>query len=206
MRPGGGTPVRTRYARPVPTAPGRAGPPAADRLVAATRELMTERKPADITVRAIAVRAGVQHSLIARHFGSRDALLATVVAQVLADVGEDAAAAPDLDAALDTITDQFSKKPALTRAIGTLVSQGTVPAARDHPIVHALERHLAASQVAPPRRREVAVAIIVAVFGWTLAESWWLHILDDTDDPVAGRRVLRHTVDAILADAESTGR
>jgi AcrR family transcriptional regulator len=43
--------------------------------MAATIELLGERSAAAISVRDIAARAGVQHSLVFRHFGDKDTLL-----------------------------------------------------------------------------------------------------------------------------------
>lgn len=53
-------------------------------LLAATVDLLGEHLPRNLTVRAIASRAGTQHSMITRHYGSKDVLVAealTVVAQ-----------------------------------------------------------------------------------------------------------------------------
>jgi AcrR family transcriptional regulator len=54
-------------------------------LLAATRELLAERPARQVTVREIAARAGTQHSMITRHFGSKDALVATAVGAVASD-------------------------------------------------------------------------------------------------------------------------
>ena len=56
-----------------------------DDLVAATVELLSERLPGQVTVREIAERAGVQHSMISRHFGSKSNLVAQAVASVAGD-------------------------------------------------------------------------------------------------------------------------
>lgn len=53
-------------------------------LLAATVDLLGEHLPRNLTVRAIASHAGTQHSMITRHYGSKEALVAealTVVAQ-----------------------------------------------------------------------------------------------------------------------------
>jgi len=44
-------------------------------LLAAATELFAERGPAGVSVRDIAARAGVNHGLVHRHFGSKDAVL-----------------------------------------------------------------------------------------------------------------------------------
>lgn len=64
-------------------------------LLAATVELLSQRPARDVTVREIAERAGVQHSMITRHFGSKRALVAQAVAQVSAGYATAVAAAAD---------------------------------------------------------------------------------------------------------------
>jgi AcrR family transcriptional regulator len=64
-------------------------------LLTATVELLSQRPARDVTVREIAERAGVQHSMITRHFGSKRALVAEAVAQVSADYSTAVAAADD---------------------------------------------------------------------------------------------------------------
>lgn len=51
-------------------------------LLAATVALLSDRLPDQVTVRQIAERAGVQHSMITRHFGSKAALVAEAVGSV----------------------------------------------------------------------------------------------------------------------------
>lgn len=54
---------------------------------AAAAELLAERSPRDITVRDVALRAGVNHALVHRHFGTKDELLRSVIADLSAQVG-----------------------------------------------------------------------------------------------------------------------
>jgi AcrR family transcriptional regulator len=48
-------------------------------LVAAATDLFAERGPANVTVREVASRAGVNHGLVHYYFGSKPALLAAVL-------------------------------------------------------------------------------------------------------------------------------
>ncbi len=64
-------------------------------LLAATRELLSERSVRAVTVRDIAARAGVQHSMITRHFGSKDALVAQAVGSAAAEYAQAFRAAQD---------------------------------------------------------------------------------------------------------------
>lgn len=47
-------------------------------ILGATAELLLKHSPSEISVRAIADRAGVKHPLIYRHFGSKNALILAV--------------------------------------------------------------------------------------------------------------------------------
>lgn len=80
----GDRPRRSRPGRagPAPRAPYRRSEEVRADLVAATVELLADRLPRDLTVREIAARAGTQHSMITRHFGSKDALVGAAVASV----------------------------------------------------------------------------------------------------------------------------
>lgn len=59
---------------------------------AAAVELLAECGPREVTVRKVAELAGVNHALIHRHFGTKDALIRAVVAQQSRELGTAAAA------------------------------------------------------------------------------------------------------------------
>jgi AcrR family transcriptional regulator len=64
-------------------------------LLHATVELLAERPAGQVTVRAIAERAGVQHSMVARHFGSKAELIAAAVESVASRYATVVASASD---------------------------------------------------------------------------------------------------------------
>ena len=72
------------------------------RLRAAAAELFRERPPGEVSVREIAQRAGVNHGLVHRLYGGKDALVLAVLRQVFRETGEviAARAADDFEAAL----------------------------------------------------------------------------------------------------------
>ncbi len=49
-------------------------------IVAAAAELLVDQSPRDVTVREVAERAGVNHALVHRHFGTKEELLRAVLA------------------------------------------------------------------------------------------------------------------------------
>ena len=71
-------------------------------VLAAASELFAEKGPAATSIREVAARAGVNHGLLHRHFGSKRQLLAATL-QYLADSGaklrESGAPAEELEAA-----------------------------------------------------------------------------------------------------------
>jgi AcrR family transcriptional regulator len=66
---------------------------------AAAVELLAEHGPREVTVRKVAELAGVNHALIHRHFGTKDALIRAVVTEQSRQLGARAAALPRTDAA-----------------------------------------------------------------------------------------------------------
>ncbi len=60
-----------------------------DALLDAATALYQRRGPARVSVRDVASRAGVNHGLVHRHFGSKDALTAEVMARLVARLQAD---------------------------------------------------------------------------------------------------------------------
>ena len=57
-------------------------------VIEAATELFAERGPANVSIRELAARAGVNHGLIHRHFGSKDGLLQATMEQLAAGVAD----------------------------------------------------------------------------------------------------------------------
>lgn len=172
------------------------------RLIDAATELLGEVQPGEITVRMIARRAGLQHSLITRHFGSRDVLLGLALAGALDSLADEVGGAPDIDAAIDVCLAAVLTTPALSSAMGVLISQGTASGIRRHALVDALQGQLTSAGVAYGQARETALLISLNVFGWAAAEPWWLDIAGRQDDPIAAHDILRRGIDALIAGAK----
>lgn len=170
-------------------------------LIVAARETLADTRPSEITVRHIAARAGLQHSLITRHFGSRDALLAAAMGDVLAELGEVIDGAEDLDGAISACVERPGSDPALTSAVFVLLSQGDRPSIDRYPLVEALERKLQTRGLDGRAARETAVAMTVLVTGWSAAEPWWLQVIGGSGDPQAGRAVLRQALWSLVESA-----
>jgi AcrR family transcriptional regulator len=59
-----------------------------DAVLDAATELIADRGPKAVTVRAIAQRAGVNHALVHRYFGSKEELIAAVITREVAHFSE----------------------------------------------------------------------------------------------------------------------
>jgi AcrR family transcriptional regulator len=179
------------------------GPPSARRLFEATRELLAEKPATELTVREIAARAGVQHTLIRRHFGSRDALLALVVAETLSQFAEVVDAAPDLPAAVRTGLEQFSSNRALTSGMAVLVLGQGLGELDRYPLADAYEAQLVRAGVDPGRARDAAVVVIAVMSGWAVGAGFWLNMAGRNDDPGGGRELVEPAVWAVIDHAMS---
>jgi TetR/AcrR family transcriptional regulator, repressor for neighboring sulfatase len=85
---------------------------------AAVVELLAEQGPREVTVRKVADRAGVNHALIHRHYGTKDALIRAVVTEQSRRLGERAAALPRADAA--TMLRLLQDHPAYWRVLARI--------------------------------------------------------------------------------------
>jgi TetR/AcrR family transcriptional regulator, repressor for neighboring sulfatase len=176
-------------------------PHSAQRLLDAARELLAEKPAPDLTVREIAARAGVQHALIRRHFGSRDGLLARVVAETLAQFAAAVDAAPDFAAALAVGLEQLTTNRALTSGMAMLVVGRRIGDVVSYPLADAYEAQLLRAGVDPGRARDTAVVVISLMSGWAVGEGFWLGMSGRGNDPPGGREIVERAVGAIVDQA-----
>lgn len=141
-------------------------------LVAATVELLSEGPAAEVTVRAIATRAGVQHSLIARHFTSKDELVAVALGELAAEYqavvdGGDGPADGYLRA-LDHL--RANPTAAVAMASGGSARAGSSPEDRFPGYATHLGQIIAAGAPDDEHTRLVAGVAMALVAGWTFLE------------------------------------
>jgi TetR/AcrR family transcriptional regulator, repressor for neighboring sulfatase len=100
---------------------------------AAAVELLAEHGPRDVTMRRVAERAGVNHALIHRHYGTKDALIRAVVTEQSRQLAERAAALPrgDVAAALQLLREHEGYWRVLARVVldDPALIAGQLPAA-----------------------------------------------------------------------------
>jgi AcrR family transcriptional regulator len=176
-------------------------PRSAQRLFEAARELLAEKPAAELTVREIAARAGVQHTLIGRHFGGRDALLALVVAEALARFAAAVDAAGDLAAALRVGLEQFSTNRALASGMAVFVVGHDVGELARYPLADAYEGQLLRAGMGPGQARDTAVMVIALMSGWVVGQRFFLGMAGRRDDPQVGREMVERAVWALVDQA-----
>lgn len=152
--------------------PGRpsGGSDAREQLIAAAQRLLTDGHPATISARRIARDAGVSHSLVNYHFGSKDDLILTALSLTIAPhhVVRAATAGGTLDVtALATgivrLWDHPDHGPRLVRFARELASDGTRAALLSSYLENAVFGGLAAA-VGNRTARRLAVIIVGTIF------------------------------------------
>lgn len=130
----------------------------------ATIDLLAEKGPAAASIRDIAGRAGINHGLVHRHFGTKDELLRTVLAGQSDAIGSTAATLdpPDVASALGLLEQYPTYWRALTRAVldaPNLFDDGAFPGAQAF-------LAMLGGDAPRQRHRETAVVTGALVMGW----------------------------------------
>lgn len=167
-------------------------------LLDAARELLAEKPAPEVTIREIAARAGVQHALIRRHFGSRDGLVTVVVAETLSQFAAAVASAPDLAAALRVGLEQFSTNLTLSSGMAMLVVRQDVGELPHYPLADAYQAQLLRAGVESGRARDTAVMVIALMSGWMVGQRFWLGMAGRLDDARAGLELVDQALWAII--------
>ena len=110
------------------TARAAAAAQTADKILAATQQLFTEKLIAEITLADIAQRCGVTVQTILRRFGDKDAVFAEAISRLGADiVSQRGRAIPDdLDDVLETLIEHYETHGRLV--LKMLAEETTTPA------------------------------------------------------------------------------
>jgi AcrR family transcriptional regulator len=156
-----------------------------DTLLASAIELFAQRGPASVSIRDVARHAGLNHGLLHRHFGSKDALIAEAI-----DVGVGSlmpgALAPggfDIDQVVQVMHDDQIPARLVARTVVDGIDFGSVR--ERYPVmdgVLALARRVPAESRPPsaadPRIAAVAAASMVGgsvIWGPSLQDAWGFH-------------------------------
>lgn len=132
---------------------------------AAAVELLAEHGPREMTIRKVAARAGVNHALIHRHYGTKDALIRAVVTEQSRQLGERAAALPRADAA--AMLRLLQDYPAYWRVLARItLDEPSLLAGRQLPAATAGLALLAGGTTADDDTRVAAAVAASTALGW----------------------------------------
>lgn len=155
---------------------------------AAAVELLAERGPREVTVRDVARRAGVNHALIHRHFGTKDALIRTVVAEQSRELGTRAAALSGTDAAglLRLLQDHAAYWRVLARIV---LDEPTMLADLELPAAAATLGLITGGGAADEPTRVGAAVAASTTLGWLVFGPHLSHVLGLTDQAAFESRI-----------------
>lgn len=169
-------------------------------IVAAAAELLREQSPREVTVREVAERAGVNHALVHRHFGTKDELLrAVIVARSEAfarDAGELAGTEPTAMLAL------LERHADYWRILARFVLDAPELLADSRPPAGAMVLAMVGGD-RPSERARVSAAVAGALaLGWAVFGPHLDQVLGGPD-PARVRTEVARTVQAVLAGTAS---
>jgi AcrR family transcriptional regulator len=193
-----------------PAAPPQPAHPvsAKERLLDAAAELLTQQPPSAVSTREIARLAGVQQSLIFRHFGSKEQLVREVAAgyavayrDAVQAAGEDPLAG--FHRAIDFMLSTKGRAALFALTLIDEEAEETRPASRP-----GIEAHVTQIQQASRDRRTterhrdpwlVSAFALALIAGWSFLESWAMAAggLADLDVEQA-RQQLHEVVDDLV--------
>ena len=164
---------------------------------AAAVELLAEHGPREVTMRKVAARAGVNHALIHRHYGTKEALIRAVVVEQSRQLGERAAALPRADAA--SMLRLLQDYPTYWRVLARVtLDDPALLADRQLPAATAALALLAGGPAADEETRVAAAVAASTALGWLVFGPHLARVLDiegteQFDDQVrdAVRRAVR---------------
>jgi AcrR family transcriptional regulator len=149
-----------------------------------------------VTVRDIADRAGVQHSLVHRHFQTKERLLAEVVSRTVQDYADVVAQATDPTEGFVLGMNHIAENPAGFLALASArIGQTRLEQRRPSFPGVALHRQQleAAATTGELDPEVVTVATLAMAAGWALFEDWWMSAAGRRD-----RRALRSEIADVI--------
>lgn len=143
-------------------------------LVAAADELFGDMGPHRVSVRDVAARAGVNHALLHRHFGSKEQLLHDVLVHHAARFRSSAEGVADPGEAVTRMFEVMTAQPAFLRILAHLRLSGEDLATHIVPD-GGLKRLVEAMHGGADDDARLTAAMSVALcMGWTLFEDFLL--------------------------------
>jgi AcrR family transcriptional regulator len=161
-------------------------------------ELLAEHGPRDVTVRQVAERARVNHALVHRHFGTKDALIRTVVTEASRRIGAAAAALgrPDPNAMLHLLREHGAYWRLLARVV---LDDPDLLAGEQLPAAAAVLAVITGGNEADDTMRAGAAAAAATALGWLVFGPHLATVLEVRDRAAFDARVgeaVRHAIPA----------
>lgn len=165
-------------------------------LIASTLELL-ESHGLGVSIRQIAERANVPHSVIGRYFGSKDELIRSAFDSTLP---ADREVADDFDTAEQAARATFdngTERPERIRILTQLLQAGMDPRdiRAEAPLVMSLVKLIEEDQPDHGDPRIIAAAICALSMGWVLTEEY---LVDHTGIDVLDRDLVRDQVKELM--------
>lgn len=166
--------------------PYRKGDEIREAILRAAEDLLATRSPSEVSLREIARHGGFQHSLITRHFGTKDDLVAAVVQRTL-DTYVDAirqtgTAVDGFREAMDHVAAHPASFQAMARA---LIDQSRGSAVDDPSAAFEIHRSQVADACVGGQDRAdldvLTVALMAFTSGWAFMEDRWLRTAGFSD-------------------------
>jgi TetR/AcrR family transcriptional regulator, repressor for neighboring sulfatase len=141
-------------------------------ILLAAAELFGERSPSQVSLRAIAARAGVNYGLIHHYFGTKEAVLTELMARASTAAADRMAEASTIDEALGVLVDPAADA-AYARMLAWAMLDGTDPSrlVGASPAIARLTELLVAEagdRDLPADPSVLAAAMVSAILGWRL--------------------------------------
>ena len=173
-------------------------------LLAAATEIVTETGSPNITVREVAARAGINHGLVHRYFGTKDALIAGVIDEIAGRVARQLTGDGDGESVV-----AGDEAGTLARLIGHAMVAGSDLASgaagdmRSHPVARALVQRCREQGLSEDAARVAAAQIMALTLGWRLNEPFLVDSCGLGDrDVIELRRELYRTCVRVAASAQ----
>jgi AcrR family transcriptional regulator len=171
-------------------------------ILAATVELLAEQGPNVITLRQIAERAGVPHSLIVRHFGDKAGLIRQATLGELLRWAEVVTAQDGPVAAFVAGFRYLCEHRVSGAALGLAVSGLAQPQFDQDtfPVVDAHVELLVAAGMPRRAARDLALAAIAMIASFVAAEDWWVAVSQYRGATARSRarRAIEHQLELLL--------
>jgi AcrR family transcriptional regulator len=148
-----------------------------EQILSAAADLFATRSPSDVTLREIAEHGGFQHSLVHRHFSTKDNLVDAVIQRTIAEYAAVVADAPDAAAGFVLGLDHMAEHPASFHAmLNALVAQdGARGAGGLSPGFEVHRRQLGDVESTEGVDPDVVVVALMAfTAGWAFLEQRWI--------------------------------